>query len=194
MGWGTTISKYPEKEVEPARRPLRKPALLHKARGAPSVPGPYCLLSHWSLSSYFPAESSDWVSAPAPGYKYNPLHTPLSLPPPTWPRPGLSIRASCLCLSSEHPHSGRRGPLASRGRTPFPPPLLAQEGVLSHVGGCRWEGGIEEDEVRYQVTPNTNRRQARVRSVPATHSGGMGGGGSGADLLPPKESTGCRNS
>lgn len=29
-GWGTTISKYPEKEVEPARRPLRKPALLHK--------------------------------------------------------------------------------------------------------------------------------------------------------------------
>lgn len=50
-GWGTTISKYPEKEVEPARRPLRKPALLHKARGNAICTWVLRLLSHWSLSS-----------------------------------------------------------------------------------------------------------------------------------------------
>lgn len=96
------------------------------------------LLSHWSLSSYFPVESSGWISDPAPGYKYKPLHTPLSLPPP--PGRGRGCRSApavsaCSPSTREHPHSGRRGPLASRDRTPFPPPLLAQEGVLSHVGG-----------------------------------------------------------
>lgn len=68
MGGVFAISKYPEKEVEPARKPLREPALLHApGKGRAICTWALRLLSHWSLSSYFPAESPDWVSAPAPG-------------------------------------------------------------------------------------------------------------------------------
>lgn len=139
------ISKYPEKEAEPARRPLRKPALPH-------APGKGRAICTWALRLAFPTGVFPVTSQPKArigflppllGYKYNPLHTPLSPPPPTWPRPGLSISASCLCPSFEHPRSRRRGPLASRGQTPFPPPLLAQKGVLSHVWGCKGEGGTQ---------------------------------------------------
>lgn len=139
-------------EAEPAGRPLRKPSSPQQAREAPSVPGPYVR----SPTGVFPVTSQPKARIeflpPLWGYKYQPLRTPLPPPPPTWPRRGLSISASCLCPSSEHPRSRRRGPPASRGRTPFPPPLPAQKGVLSHEGGGG--GGKEAQRGRRGAEPN----------------------------------------
>lgn len=142
------ISKYPEKEAEPARGPLRKPAL-------PLAPGKGRAICTWALRLALLLESFQLLPSRKPGLGFCPRSGAINTtpyvhlfplpppPPPTWPRPGLSISASCLCPSSKHPSSRRRGPLASRGQTPFPPPLLAQKGVLSHVWGCKWEGGTQ---------------------------------------------------
>lgn len=67
------------------------------------------------------------------------------------------------------PHSGRRGPLASRDRTPFLPPLLAQEGVLSHVGGV---DGKEAHGGRRGAVPSNplNQRAPSTCSVSSRDS------------------------
>lgn len=147
-----TISQYSGNEEEPARGPLRKPVLQNQARGAPSVPGPYVCFP----TGVFPVTSRPKARIgflpPLRGYKYNPLHTPL-FPLPRQPGRGRGCRSAPAVSArpSEHPRSRRRGPLASRGRTPFPPPLLAQKGVLSHVGGV---GGKEAPRGRWGAVPS----------------------------------------